>query len=71
MPKSEPGFSMTLWSMEYCKKFLTLVAALADHMEHDDEVNLGAIGTHLLEHFFGEQRSVSHGDDPWARFEKR
>jgi hypothetical protein len=43
MTKSESGFPMTLWSMEYCKKFLTLVAGLADHMEHDNEVNLGLI----------------------------
>jgi hypothetical protein len=63
MTKSESGFPMTLWSMEYWKKCLKLVAVFADHMEHDDEVNLGATETHFLEHLFGEQQSLSHGDD--------
>jgi hypothetical protein len=70
MMKSESGFPITLRSMEYCQKFLTLVAVLADHIEHDDEVNSGAIVTHLLEHFFGEKPSVSHGDDSWGCFER-
>jgi hypothetical protein len=70
MNKSGTGLPMTLWSMEYCKKLLTLAAVLANHIEYDNEVNLAAIGTHLLEHFFGEQRSVSHGDDSWKCFER-
>jgi hypothetical protein len=67
MTKTGSGQPVTLWSLESCEKFLTLAGGMVHHIEYDDDGNQAAIGTHLLEHFFGEQRPspmpMIHGTD--------
>lgn len=40
-----------------------MVAALSSQIARTGKVNLGALGSYHLEHFFGSIRRISHGND--------
>jgi hypothetical protein len=56
----------TEWSSEYVSVALHITALLYS----ETTLNLGACGTHLLEHYFGSIRRHSLGDNTHARFMK-
>lgn len=43
---------------KFCKKYLALVAALSSQIAKTGKVDLGALGSHHLEHFFGSIRRI-------------
>jgi hypothetical protein len=56
----------TKWSSEYISLTLSIVSLLYN----EKNVNLGACGTHILEHYFGAIRRHSGGDNTHDRFLK-
>lgn len=57
------GKCVTLYEKKYCSKYLSLCAALSVQISQKNAIDLGALGSHYLEHFFGHVRRVSKGDD--------
>lgn len=60
---------LTLMDKKFCSKYLSLCSSLVYVLSETDAVHLGSLGTHWLEHFFGQVRQVSRGNDTYERFE--
>jgi hypothetical protein len=54
------------WSSEY----ISLTLRIADLLCSETTLNLGSCGTHILEHYFGNIRRHSHGNNTYRRFLK-
>lgn len=52
-------------------KYLTLWASLSTQISQNKRVDLGALGSHHLEHFFGCIRRVSRGYNSVDQFVNR
>ena len=65
------GQCVTLFEKKFCQKYLTLSSALANQISCSDCVDLGALGSHRLEHFFGGIRRISRGNDTSEHFQNR
>lgn len=59
---------MTLYDLNWIKKYMTLTHYLTKVLIDPKPVHLGALGTHFLEHFFGMVRRFCHGDDYASSF---
>ena len=64
------NLKMMLYDRVWCKKFISLTYSLSSIISDPRSVQLGACGTHFLEHFFGLVRKLSKGDDSAKMFEK-
>jgi hypothetical protein len=51
-PGSKKYDSNAAWSRELAAKYLTLILALIAELKKFGDVNLAALGSHLVEHFF-------------------
>lgn len=65
------GKCVTLYEKKFCQKYLTLCSSLSHQISQNGCVDLGALGSHHLEHFFGAIRRVSRGDDSADQFLNR
>lgn len=54
----------------FCNKFISLCQVLSAIISSMKAVHLGALGTHWLEHFFGQIRQLCKGDDSVDRVEQ-
>ena len=75
--KSDPKISdhnardcdiMNLWQKDWLEKGIHLCASLASILCDSRAVNLGALGSHILEHFFGFVRRVCQGNNEKEAF---
>ena len=64
------GHPFTLFNMDFAKKYIMLTWSLAHPIANKRCAQLGALGTHFLEHFFGKNRRVNNGDDNNQNFER-
>lgn len=62
------GKCVTLYEKKFCSKYLTLCSALSYQISQPECVDLGSLGSHHLEHFFGGIRRVSKGNDTAEHF---
>ena len=60
----------TLFNEDFAKKYIVLAWSLVHPVADGRCVQLGALGTHFLEHFFGKNRRVNNGDDSNRNFER-
>jgi hypothetical protein len=67
---ARPDAPFTLWTEESYRKMSSLFRVFAFFINNPSELKMSALGTHLLEHFFGLQRCLSHGDDSYDHFMK-
>ena len=65
------GKCVTLFEKKFCQKYLALTASLICQISKKDSVDLGALGSHHLEHFFGNIRRLSQGNDTSNKFAKK
>lgn len=56
------------FSSDWCEEYISTTICIAALLVNEPSVNLGACGTHFLEHFFGSIRRLSRGDDTHKRF---
>lgn len=52
----------------WCCEYISTALGIASLLIMEESVNLGACGTHYLEHMFGSIRRLSRGDDTHKRF---
>ena len=64
------GSKITLFNLDYCKKYLALCWSLSQPITEHKCVRLGSLGTHMLEHLFGYNRRMSRGDDTGKNFQR-
>ena len=64
------GKNFSLFNLDYAKKYLILAWSLTQQTSDPRCVQLGALGTHFLEHFFGTNRRVNNGNDTAENFER-
>ena len=64
------GSSYSLFNSDYVKKYMSLAWSLARTMIDPRTMKLGSLGTHVLEHFFGNNRRINHGNDTAESFER-
>ena len=62
------GKCVTLFEKKFCQKYMALCASLSNQISKKGCVDLGALGSHHLEHFFGSIRRVSKGNDCSDKF---
>lgn len=60
---------LTLMDKKWCSKYLSLCSSLVCLLMDPRALELGALGSHWLEHFFGLIRQVSRGNDSYEKFE--
>ena len=60
---------LTLMDKKWCSKHLSLCSSLVCLLIDPRALELGALGSHWLEHFFGLIRQVSRGNDSYEKFE--
>ena len=68
--KATEGSKITLFNLDYCKKYLSLCWSLSQPITEQKCVRLGSLGTHMLEHLFGYNRRMSRGDDTGKNFQR-
>lgn len=56
------------FSSDWCEEYISTTICIAGLLVNEPSVNLGACGTHFLEHLFGSVRRLSRGDDTHMRF---
>lgn len=56
------------FTLDWCAEYISLTISIVYLLLEEDEVNLGACGTHYIEHLFGNIRRTSQGDDTLDRF---
>lgn len=61
---------VTLMDKKFCSKFLSLCSSLVYVLKDPQSVALGSLGSHWLEHFFGQVRQASKGNDTYECFER-
>ena len=66
--KAVEGNNITLFNLDYCKKYLALCWSLSQPITELKCVRLGSLGTHMLEHLFGNNRRMSKGNDTSKNF---
>ena len=64
------GKYVTLMDKKWCYKFLSLCQSVICVLFDPQAVDLGSLGSHWLEHFFGQVRQLSKGNDTYERFEE-
>lgn len=69
--RSSTAVCLTAFDPETTRKFLLLCASLLSVMSLPMKIRLGALGSHLLEHFFGRIRRLSHGDNRDSTFRRQ
>ena len=62
------GSDLTLYNLDYVKKYLSLAYSLSRQTYDGRCCRLGSLGTHLLEHFFGANRRLNNGNDTHQNF---
>ena len=60
---------LTLMDKKWCAKYLSLCASLVYVLNDCHAVDLGSLGSHKLEHFFGKVRQFARGNDSYDNFE--
>ena len=61
---------VTLMDKKFCSKYLSLCSSLVYVLKDPRSVALGSLGSHLLEHFFGQVRQASRCNDTYECFER-
>ena len=64
------GKAYSLFNIDFCKKYLALCWSLSQPITEHKCVRLGSLGTHMLEHLFGNNRRMSKGDDTGKNFRR-
>lgn len=60
--------SHSVFTLSWCREYISVTLGIANLLATEDEMHLGACGTHFLEHFFGAIRRHSRGEDTHQRF---
>jgi hypothetical protein len=60
----------TCFTREWSSEYISLTLHIADLLYSEATLNLGSCGTHVLEHYFGNIRRHSYGDNTYHRFLK-
>lgn len=56
------------FSPEWCYEYISVVLCIAHLLATEENLHLGACGTHFLEHYFGAIRRYARGEDTHQRF---
>ena len=59
---------MRCFTQEWCIEYVSTCFCIVNLLYTQEKVDLGSCGTHYLEHFFGNVRNDSCGDDTHKRF---
>ena len=60
---------LTLMDKKWCAKYLSLCTSLVYALNDCHGIDLGSLGSHKLEHFFGKVRQFARGNDNYDHFE--
>ena len=61
------GKCVTLFEKKFCQKYMALCASLSNQISKKGCVDLGALGSNYLEHFFGSIRQRGRRTDTTGR----
>jgi hypothetical protein len=64
------GKTMTMFDQQWCRKYLATTFSILKVLEFNEDVHLGALGDHFLEHFFGAVRTNSHNTHTPQNYER-
>lgn len=59
---------ISCFSQQWCVEYISSALSIAYMLMTEKNLNLASCGTHLLEHFFGNIRRMSNGDDSLKSF---
>lgn len=59
---------ISCFSLQWCEEYISSALSIAYMLMTEKNLNLASCGTHLLEHFFGNIRRMSNGDDSLKTF---
>lgn len=60
--------SHSAFTLTWCREYISVTIGIANLLATEENIHLGACGTHFLEHFFGAIRRHSAGEDTHQRF---
>lgn len=56
------------FSQQWCIEYISLTVCMASFIQTEKQIDLGAFGSHPLEHLFGNVRRVCRGEDTYQNF---
>lgn len=56
------------FDQQWCCEYISIAFSIAHVLLTDEKVNLGSLGSHLIEHLFGNIRRMSKGNDTHKQF---